>query len=1055
MSLLAPALLAQGLVPPLALALAPQVPEPPTPDTQTLHAALQSGAPQAPLGARPRGLLEHGGLVWFTAQGTDGRELWSSDGTAAGTQQVDDLRAGPESGLPFASLGVRSYEPLPGSASQLVLAGDDGALGLEPYRCDGPQGPFVSLGDLASGPSSSTPEDFTAHQGALWFLADDGVHGRELWSTDGTPGGTQLELDFAPGADSAWGAPSSRLDGRLASLGGALLLALPAPGGGLELWSTDGSGAGTQSVALFPSATELAPFQRQRHAELGGRVVFPIESEDESVRGVWSSDGSSAGTFRLYASDALHWMVRDGARAYVVSELALESELRITDGSPLGTTQLAGPGLDLDQVVSTPGVLDGGVLYFGARGKNTPQGNVGVELARSDGTLAGTRIEADLLPGASSSGPRDFGFFAGEVYFVAWVTVGAGRELHRYDPGTGTAQLAGDHGLGIASMQYGEYAGTDFALPLAAATHALLHPAYELATGTELRASAPAGWSTLDIESAETASSQPEQLVRVGGRVFFLAESGGAPNQGELFYLDAVQAGPPQLVLGPQGQTELDPERLVPFRGGVAVLSRWDTSGSTTAYMPRVWWTDGDQSVQLSPPDLIDVEEQLAATEERLFFVARAADTGRELWVSEGGAFDAQPIDFSPGTDSSLIGGLVTVGERAFYDCASFGEQGGFGRELHVSDGTLEGTQLVADLWPGASSSFPTSLTAVGERVYFSATTPGFGRELWVSDGTLAGTEMVVELQPGSGYSQLASLVPHGSGVAFVYDFGQQRAPYVSDGTAAGTVPLLAQTPVAESQLGPLLDVDGTLYFPWGASGQLRLFASDGTALGTQALAATGPQGLRVSEPVRLAALGAHTLGAVLADHRGDELWARAAGADFVPLADALGGSDSGHPSELLQAGGRVWFAADTPSQGRELHAVALAQAGIPAAVPLGGGCGSAATGLSSAQVPSLGQPLTLELASGVPTAPAILWVDTDMLPLAAPGECRPQLPNSIELFSVSSDASGVASFPLQVPNDPQFVGLAFYFRGAAVAAGEPFLGLLSLSNVLEVVPGA
>lgn len=59
---------------------------------------------------------------------------------------------------------------------------------------------------------------------------------------------------------------------------------------------------------------------------------------------------------------------------------------------------------------------------------------------------------------------------------------------------------------------------------------------------------------------------------------------------------------------------------------------------------------------------------------------------------------------------------------------------------------------LVKDINPGASafiSSNPAQLVAIGDVLYFSATSTAFGgTELWKSDGTAAGTALVKDINP-------------------------------------------------------------------------------------------------------------------------------------------------------------------------------------------------------------------------------------------------------------------------------------------------------------------
>ena len=56
--------------------------------------------------------------------------------------------------------------------------------------------------DLLSGSSSSNPNELTAVGNMLFFLATDGVHGEELWMSDGSASGTVLVKDINSGSNS-------------------------------------------------------------------------------------------------------------------------------------------------------------------------------------------------------------------------------------------------------------------------------------------------------------------------------------------------------------------------------------------------------------------------------------------------------------------------------------------------------------------------------------------------------------------------------------------------------------------------------------------------------------------------------------------------------------------------------------------------------------------------------------------------------------------------------------------------------------------------------------
>ncbi len=78
--------------------------------------------------------------------------------------------------------------------------GATGTTGRELWRTDGTAAGTTLVSDINPGGADSSPSFFTAAGTNLFFVADDGVDGAELWKSDGTLAGTALVADLTPGS---------------------------------------------------------------------------------------------------------------------------------------------------------------------------------------------------------------------------------------------------------------------------------------------------------------------------------------------------------------------------------------------------------------------------------------------------------------------------------------------------------------------------------------------------------------------------------------------------------------------------------------------------------------------------------------------------------------------------------------------------------------------------------------------------------------------------------------------------------------------------------------
>ena len=374
-----------------------------------------------------------------------GLEPWVTDGTPAGTRLLRDVCPGACSGHPIphrvfagrlyftastslTGSGLWSTDGTPEgtrlvkdgigptfvflffeAGGRLLFVSADNEHGREIWRTDGTAAGTVRVTDFAP-PFLWQEEGFfwAVLDGQLFFNADDGEHGYELWRTDGTPSGTALVQDLNQ-SDAGGSFPRSFM--RL----GSQALFFTGTGSEPELWKSDGTAAGTVPVKAF-GPEELDGANPRLSAEAGGVLVYLSVDPSGNHIVVWRTDGTEAGTFRLTeGSGVASSGAIEGVGSTVFFTLRdeeLGTELWATDGTVAGTRLV-------EDVI--PGFADAqphdltafqGKLYYSGIGPGD-----GFELWRSDGTVAGTELVADVVPGPAGSNPVFLTVHAGRLWF--------------------------------------------------------------------------------------------------------------------------------------------------------------------------------------------------------------------------------------------------------------------------------------------------------------------------------------------------------------------------------------------------------------------------------------------------------------------------------------------------------------------------------------------------------------------------------------------------------------------------------------------------------------
>jgi len=757
----------------------------------------------------PRSLTQVGNDLFFVAYDVKhGHELWRSDGTSSGTTLIRDIQTGGGSAFNFFPITQTNVN------GTLYFVANDGSTGDELWRSDGTSSGTTLVRDIRPGSAGLEPRYLTNINGTLYFLADDGVNGYELWRSDGTSSGTTLVRDIRPG-----GAGS---DPRyLINVNGTLYFQAGDGANGYELWRSNGTSSGTTMVRdIRPGSAGVGP---SGLTNVNGTLYFRA---NDGVNGseLWRSNGTSSGTtlvrdIRAGVADAnLFYLTNiNGTLYFRANDGSTGDELWRSDGTSSGTTLVRDirPG----SAGASPRYLANanGTLYFAATDDVS-----GTELWRSDGTSSGTTLVRDIFSGNTSAFPYGMTDVKGTLYFGATDDI-SGTELWRSDGTSSGTTLVCDIRTGTDDAfpaNLTDFNGTLHFLADDGNNGPGLWRSDGTSSGTKL---------VRDIQPG-TAGEVLQYLINVNGTLYFLANDG---NTGaELWRSDGTSSGTKLVRDIRPGSANASLRNLTNVNGTLYFRANDGSAGY------ELWRSDGTSSGttlvrDIRPGSAGASPKYLTNVNGSLFFAAVDGSTGYELWRSDGTSSGTTLIrDINVGNSNSNPFNLTNVNGTLYF--RAFGASSG--EELWRSDGTSSGTTLVRDIRPGSDSSGPYHLTNVNGALYFGAFIASSGVELWRSDGTSSGTTLVRDIRPGSASASLATLTNFNGLLYFRADDGiNGEELWRSDGTSSGTTLVRDIRPgSASASLRNLTNVNGTLYFAAndGNTGS-ELWRSDGTSSGT------------------------------------------------------------------------------------------------------------------------------------------------------------------------------------------------------------------------------
>lgn len=687
----------------------------------------------------PRDAWRAGSRLFFSATTPEvSRGLYVSDCSEDGTYRVD-------------TPGVRFAWPVARGAGDIAyFVASSFTTGYDLWRTDGTQvGTYPVTAFDAPEPFGHEEYGFLAMRtGVLFQALSSDVQSVGYWfaSVD-TPGATEIAgIEIPRGSD-------LEAEDRALILGedGRAIFQAWSSSTGNELWISDGTIQGTRAISQIGPGTGDANLRRLE--EDRGKVLFEAFTPDRG-REIWISESNSDSVRRLSDFASVEPFAipssSEGVKRFVHRDSVWVVASEPTDRDQAWSCPLNGGGQEMLTRLGRSSTSSSPIGFGGSRARFGFDvcTSFGLQFWTSDGTSIGTTLQP------VRSAPCLFGIFRA----FNWRSPLGGGGLLAEWPFEGVTQLLQiDDSSEIRVLTQfeagwccrGARTGEGFV--------------YGRNTGDAVelwRSSIPSGESERIAILDQPVGADQCSTLALGEQVgLMLTSLYGEPS--EIWRTDGTSEGTWALGVGSSGLV-VGAWSPVAFGSGFVFVATDDVGVGLFRYLP-----ESDLVERLSPPEY-EVSRSRAYPPVLLgrFLAYLTYESGRysiALLSSDTDQVGLIPLPGEP-SETAPLAGWKANGVQVLFSL----EVPGLGVEPWISDGTLDGTRLLADINPGAFSSRPTEITSTSMGFLFTAFEPTSGRELWVADPIAGKTHLLADIAAGGASSEPWGVYSVGDGAAFM-----------------------------------------------------------------------------------------------------------------------------------------------------------------------------------------------------------------------------------------------------------------------------------------------